>query len=52
VFKPQSLDEWWSNFDDRVDGPVASDKKPGTAPRQLLPSVETFVTRNLPETKQ
>ncbi|KAJ7909465.1 NAD(P)-binding protein [Mycena leptocephala] len=42
VFKPQSLDEWWGNFDDRVDGPVASDKKPGDGSRTIRDNFSAF----------
>ncbi|KAJ7940142.1 NAD-P-binding protein [Mycena leptocephala] len=42
VFKPQSLDEWWSNFDDRVDGPVASEKKPVDGSRTIRDNFSAF----------
>ncbi|KAJ7825964.1 NAD(P)-binding protein [Mycena olivaceomarginata] len=35
VFKPQSLDEWWTNFDDGVNDPVASDKTRGDGSRTI-----------------
>ncbi|KAJ6569237.1 NAD-P-binding protein [Mycena capillaripes] len=42
VFKPQSLDEWWGNFDDRVDGPVASDKARGDGSRTIRDNFSAF----------
>ncbi|KAJ7660805.1 NAD-P-binding protein [Mycena polygramma] len=42
VFKPQSLDEWWRNFDDQIDGPVASDKARGDGSRTIRDNFSAF----------
>ncbi|KAJ7474239.1 NAD-P-binding protein [Mycena latifolia] len=42
VFKPQTLDEWWRNFDDGVDGPVASDKTKGDGSRTIRENFSAF----------
>ncbi|KAJ7773813.1 NAD-P-binding protein [Mycena metata] len=42
VFKPQSLDEWWGNFDDNIDGPVASDKERGDGSRTIRDNFSAF----------
>lgn len=42
VFKPQSLDEWWKNFDDGVNDPVASDKTRGDGSRTIRDNFSAF----------
>ncbi|KAJ7825178.1 NAD-P-binding protein [Mycena olivaceomarginata] len=42
VFKPQSLDEWWTNFDDGVNDPVASDKTRGDGSRTIRDNFSAF----------
>ncbi|KAJ7660793.1 NAD(P)-binding protein [Mycena polygramma] len=42
VFKPQSLDEWWRNFDEQIDGPVASDKARGDGSRTIRDNFSAF----------
>ncbi|KAJ7250141.1 NAD-P-binding protein [Mycena haematopus] len=42
VFKPQSLDEWWTNFDDGVEEPVASDKTRGDGSRTIRDNFSAF----------
>ncbi|KAF7367687.1 NAD P-binding protein [Mycena sanguinolenta] len=42
VFKPQSLDEWWTNFDDGVENPVASDKTRGDGSRTIRDNFSAF----------
>lgn len=42
MFKPQSLDEWWTNFDDGVNDPVASDKTRGDGSRTIRDNFSAF----------
>ncbi|KAF7340326.1 NmrA domain-containing protein [Mycena venus] len=42
VFKPQSLDEWWRNFDDGVENPVASDRTRGDGSRTIRDNFSAF----------
>ncbi|KAK7008079.1 hypothetical protein R3P38DRAFT_3593313 [Favolaschia claudopus] len=42
VFKPQTLDEWWANFDDSVDNPVASDNSRGDGSRTIRDNFSAF----------
>lgn len=42
VFKSQSLDEWWRNFDDGVENPVASDKTRGDGSRTIRDNFSAF----------
>ncbi|KAJ6509081.1 NAD-P-binding protein [Mycena vulgaris] len=42
VFKPQTLDEWWGNFDDGINDPVASDKKKGDGSRTIRDNFSAF----------
>ncbi|KAJ6456244.1 NAD-P-binding protein [Mycena vitilis] len=42
VFKSQSLDEWWRNFDDQIEGPVASDKARGDGSRTIRDNFSAF----------
>ncbi|KAF8188261.1 NAD(P)-binding protein [Mycena galopus ATCC 62051] len=42
VFKAQSLDEWWTNFDDGVNDPVASDKTRGDGSRTIRENFSAF----------
>lgn len=42
LFKRQSLDEWWGNFDEGIDNPVASDKKRGDGSRTIRDNFSAF----------
>lgn len=42
VFKPQTLEEWWTNFDDGVEDPVASDKTRGDGSRTIRDNFSAF----------
>ncbi|KAJ6561662.1 NAD-P-binding protein [Mycena capillaripes] len=42
VFKQQSLDEWWNNFYDGVENPVASDKARGDGSRTIRDNFSAF----------
>ncbi|KAJ7172901.1 hypothetical protein C8R43DRAFT_842573, partial [Mycena crocata] len=42
VFKSQTLDEWWGNYDESIDEPIASDKTKGDGSRTIRDNFSAF----------
>ncbi|KAJ7474257.1 NAD(P)-binding protein [Mycena latifolia] len=42
VFKRQTLEEWWAKFDDRVDNPIANEKKRGDGSTTIRQNLSAF----------
>ncbi|KAJ7612588.1 NAD-P-binding protein [Roridomyces roridus] len=42
VYKRQTMDEWWTNFDEGINHPVASDKKVGDGSRTIRGNFSAF----------